>query len=100
MIYAFCASVILAIIFSSVVAGNKFPTAARLPMQWGLNGKPTWSAPRTAALTFTPVLAIIVTGFLIVVAGAATHIAAIVVILFFAAHLLHLWLVYRHLMQP
>lgn len=100
MIYAVCAFGILAIIMSSVVAGRKLPTAARLPMQWGLNGKPTWSAPRTAALTFTPVLAIIVTGFVFCVAGTATYIAAIVVIAFFAAHLLHLWLVYRHLMRP
>lgn len=97
MIYAFCATVILAIILSSVVAGRKLPTAARLPMQWGLNGKPTWSAPRTAALTFTPVLAIITTGFVIFVAGAEPHIAAIVTIAFLAAHLLHLWLAYRHL---
>jgi len=29
----------------------------RLPMQWGLDGRPTWYAPRLVALFFAPALA-------------------------------------------
>lgn len=29
----------------------------RLPMQWGVDGRPTWTAPRRAALVVTPLLA-------------------------------------------
>ena len=99
MIYAFCAAVISAIALASAIAATKLPPADRLPMQWGLTGKPTWSAPRTVALAFTPILAILVTGFVFVVAGAATKAAAIVATAFLATHLLHLRLVYRHLMR-
>ena len=99
MIYAICAAMILAIIIASVVAGQKFPPARRLPMQWGITGKPTWFAPRTAALAFTPILTIIVTGVVLAVSGAAQPIATIVVSAFLAGHLLHLWLAYRHLMR-
>ncbi|WP_157577962.1 hypothetical protein [Roseivivax halodurans] len=98
MILAFCTSVILAIVLSSVIANQRLPMATHLPMQWGLNGKPTWFAPRVIGLTFTPVLAISVTGFIFVVEGRAeAHIAALVAVAFLAAHLLHLMLVYRHL---
>ena len=31
-----------------------------LPMQWGLNGQPTWYAPRAVALGFVPALAVFV----------------------------------------
>jgi hypothetical protein len=34
--------------------------AASLPMQWGLNGRPTWYASRGIAVAFIPCLAIIV----------------------------------------
>ncbi|WP_235674166.1 MULTISPECIES: hypothetical protein [unclassified Paracoccus (in: a-proteobacteria)] len=101
MIVAFCTSVMLAVVLSSVVANQRFPKAANLPMQWDLAGKPMWFAPRVAALAFTPLLAISVTGFIFMVAGRAEgHIAALVAVAFLAAHLLHLMLVYRHLTRP
>lgn len=33
------------------------PREMRLPMQWGFDRRPTWRAPRDAALSFTPALA-------------------------------------------
>ncbi|GAN53865.1 hypothetical protein [Tanticharoenia sakaeratensis] len=41
----------------SVVTGRKLIGARLVPMQWGLDGRPSWSAPRSVALAFTPALA-------------------------------------------
>lgn len=49
-------------------ANTRFRSAARLPMQWGLTGKVTWSAPRAIALAFMPVLAVALLGFVTVMA--------------------------------
>lgn len=49
-------------------ANARFRSAARLPMQWGLTGKVTWSAPRPIALAFMPVLAVALLGFVTVMA--------------------------------
>lgn len=46
----------------SVLAFRSTPEGAMLPMQWGLSGKPTWSAPRWLAVWFTPALAALVLG--------------------------------------
>lgn len=58
---------VLAIVTSAVALGwmilrsrdalRHFARHERLPMQWGLDGSPTWRAPRTIALFFTPALA-------------------------------------------
>lgn len=60
-------TLVLAIVTSAVALGwmtlrsrdalRRFARHERLPMQWGLDGRPTWRAPRTIALFFTPVLA-------------------------------------------
>lgn len=57
----------LAIVTSAVALGwivlrsrdalRRFARHDRLPMQWGLDGRPTWRAPRAIAVSFTPVLA-------------------------------------------
>ena len=58
-------ALILAAVFVAVLAAMSrqaargLPRSARLPMQWGFDGRPTWRAPRDAALAFTPVLAAI-----------------------------------------
>lgn len=42
----------------AVRANSRFRHEDRLPMQWGLTGDVTWSAPRVLALAFIPALAI------------------------------------------
>ncbi len=44
----------------SIIAARTFPKGARVPMQWGITGKPTWYAPIAFAVSATPVLAAIV----------------------------------------
>lgn len=50
-------------IWTSLRAGRRLPDHARIPMQWGLDGKPTWTAPRAVGLWFTPVLGGLILGF-------------------------------------
>jgi len=52
--------IILATIFVSLLADRKFAGVARLPMQWGMNGRPSWTAPRAFALAFIPALSVAV----------------------------------------
>lgn len=40
----------------SVWANRRFSARARLPMQWWLNGQPTWYAPRRLALVLFPLI--------------------------------------------
>jgi hypothetical protein len=53
-------AIILATVFVSLLADRRFAGVARLPMQWGLNGRPTWTAPRGFALAFIPALSVAV----------------------------------------
>ncbi len=48
----------------SVMADQRLKDRSRLPMQWGFDGRPTWSAPRRVALALTPLLGGI--GFLLI----------------------------------
>lgn len=41
----------------SLAAAFAFPRGARVPMQWGVTGHPTWYAPTWFAVSFTPALA-------------------------------------------
>ncbi len=41
----------------SAVAAAKIGPGVKVPMQFGLSGKPTWYAPRRFALLFAPALA-------------------------------------------
>lgn len=41
----------------SASAASKIGADLRVPMQFGLNGQPTWTAPRRFALLFAPALA-------------------------------------------
>lgn len=52
-------------IVSAILANMRFRRESRLPMQWWLDGRVTWSALRPVALAFIPVLA---TGMLGIVA--------------------------------
>jgi hypothetical protein len=40
-------------------------TAPKVPMQWGINGEPTWYAPRLVALWFSVGLAVLVRLFIL-----------------------------------
>ncbi|WP_148213357.1 hypothetical protein [Rhodospirillum centenum] len=78
-------------------ADRRLDPAELLPMQWGLDGQPTWSAPRRVALFFTPTLAALILTSLLWITGAvgdsvlgAVPLLAIVCFAFVAAHLLHL----------
>jgi len=63
--------IITAILFSLVLgvlarrANARFWGEDRLPMQWGLTGDVTWSAPRAVALAFVPMLGVFVFASLI-----------------------------------
>lgn len=46
-------------ILVSLYIGYTSDSSAQWPMQWGLDGKPTWYAPRILSLSFIPILAII-----------------------------------------
>ena len=48
---------VLALAAMSLAFARRAPAGMKLPMQWGLKGVPTWSAPRGIALSFTPLLA-------------------------------------------
>jgi hypothetical protein len=52
--------IILLTVLVSLLADRKFAGVARLPMQWGLNGRPTWTAPRGFALAFIPALSMLI----------------------------------------
>ncbi|MGP7795644.1 hypothetical protein [Sphingomonas sp. CLY1604] len=59
---------ILAMVFVLMItalacrANMRFRRESRLPMQWGITGAVTWTAPRPVALAFMPVLALGVLG--------------------------------------
>jgi len=53
----FTIAYLLLVAVTGVRAEHRLRHRARLPMQWGLNGRPTWTAPRRLALTLVPMLA-------------------------------------------
>ncbi|WP_303718741.1 hypothetical protein [Brevundimonas naejangsanensis] len=103
-------ALILAAAFVAVLAvmsrqaARGLPRSARLPMQWGFDGRPTWRAPRDLALAFTPTLAAITlfpTALLSLLGEAGQGLGSYFGVLgcmgvaWVAAHALHLWLVAR-----
>lgn len=87
----------------SIHANRSLPNSAELPMQWGFDGRPTWSAPRKLALAFTPALyslTMLAIAFLIPVqwepdVPAMLGVMTVVATAFVAAHLFHIWLIRR-----
>lgn len=55
-------AIVLLVIYTSFAAwmcaraDRRFRHHAKLPMQWGLDRRPTWYAPRRTALIVTPIL--------------------------------------------
>lgn len=58
-------AVLAVLVLLSVIAARSFPKGARVPMQWGITGKPTWYAPVPFAVSTTPVLAALVFGLIV-----------------------------------
>jgi hypothetical protein len=87
----------------SIHANRSLPNSAELPMQWGFDGRPTWSAPRKLALAFMPALyslTMLAIAFLIPVqwepdVPAMLGVMTVVATAFVAAHLFHIWLIRR-----
>lgn len=86
-------------------ANRRFRAQRSLPMQWWLDGRVTWSAPRAVALAFIPVLAILLLGFIAVMsmtvaprpgqAHLTVPVAMMIGILFLAVQQLHHVLIAR-----
>jgi hypothetical protein len=81
----------------SGIAWMIFPKGARVPMQWGLDGKPTWTAPKPIGVLFSPILSLLVLSF----ASASdpqkvTSILPMIAGAFLVAHVLHLALAQWH----
>lgn len=100
---AFVAIVTLAIM--SLRANARFRGECRLPMQWSLQGKVNWSAPRPVALAFTPVFAACLLGFIVIMAflydtrpGQEDHVIPVMAVtaaLLVGIHALHIRLISR-----
>jgi hypothetical protein len=88
-------------------ANTRFRSESRLPMQWGITGAVNWSASRSVALAFIPMLAIGALGFQIFMAmnvpartGQEGLVFPVLVgtgVTLVAVQLLHLWLIERTL---
>lgn len=50
---------VLLLALMSLRAAQSLSPSVRLPMQWGLDGKPTWYARRNLALVFTPIVGVV-----------------------------------------
>jgi hypothetical protein len=93
---------------ASVWADRRFRQADRLPMQWSVAGRINWTAPRRAALAFTPGLGALVLGAVAISVltsgeprpGQEDLGAPVVLVIgaaFLGLHGLHLWLIDRSL---
>lgn len=88
-------------------ADVRFRSEDRLPMQWWITGEVTWSAPRRLALAFMPALAIVVFGFVTIMAlnippragqeGLVLPTTIGIGATLVAVQLLHFWLITRTL---
>lgn len=85
----------------SALSLARIPAGARVAMQWDFRWRVTWRAPRLLAVAFSPVLAVLVLGFMQVLAGArieaASLIASVIGATFFLVHIVHLYAAIREL---
>jgi hypothetical protein len=92
--FVIAATGVLILALMSVFANRRFSDRDRLPMQWSLDRKVNWSAPRPVALAFTPILAAVVLAFVAhQLAGNPTSqfwTLAAIAAAFVGMHLLHL----------
>lgn len=88
-------------------ANMRFRSESRLPMQWGITGAVNWSAPRSVALAFMPILATVALGLQVLMAmnvptraGQEALVFPVLVgtgVTLVAVQLLHFWLIDRTL---
>jgi hypothetical protein len=95
------AGTVAVLIALSAVAALLFPKGAKVPMQWGINGNPTWTAPVGIAVAFTPMIAAVVFAVTLGLSyGKAQspidRILALQVVVFVLAHIGHLYFALRH----
>jgi hypothetical protein len=94
--FAIAAAGVLILALMSASANRKFRDRDRLPMQWSLDRKVNWSAPRPVALAFTPLLAGVVMSTIahLLASDPATQAWTLIAIaaVFVGVHLLHLHL--------
>ncbi|MDO8902600.1 MAG: hypothetical protein Q7V15_14735 [Phenylobacterium sp.] len=96
---------VLALVAMSLAFARRAPAGMKLPMQWGLNGRPIWHAPREIALSFTPLLAAFtLTPFALASLWVAPDerltfriVLTLVCLAYIAVHALHLYLLRRWL---
>ncbi len=96
---------VLVLAAMSLAFARRVPAGMKLPMQWGLKGLPTWSAPRDIALSITPLLAALtLTPFTLASLWvepdeqlAFRLVLALVSLAYIAVHALHLYLLSRWL---
>lgn len=103
------ASAVFVVILTALAyrANMRFRNESRLPMQWGITGGVNWSAPRSVALAFIPILATVVLGFQVFMvlnvsarAGQEALVFPVLVgtgVTLVAVQLLHFWLIERTL---
>jgi len=98
---------VCALALMSMRANRRFKEQDRLPMQWSLGGSVNWSAPRPAALAFTPILAAVILAAIAWLSttqpprpgqeGIAIPVLMFVALTFVGVHAFHLWLIRRSL---
>lgn len=88
-----------ALLVLSIAAALLLPRAARVPMQWGPGGEPTWTAPTWAAVVFTPLVAMCVFALILFLTRgdrATQALLPLLATLFFVIHAGHLFFAIRH----
>ncbi|MCC0806930.1 hypothetical protein FPV16_11930 [Methylobacterium sp. W2] len=103
MVYVFAVLTLAILSCLSALAGFRVGDLDRLPMQWDLNGQPTWYAPTWIALGFIPLIGVIVMAIVAVshgpggdgfgVARPMVTVGAILI----AAEIVYLFMLRRHL---
>ena len=99
-------AVVLSLVAASIWADRRFRKTERLPMQWSLGGNVNWTAPRRIALAFTPALAAVTLGGVVLLIlssgdprpsqeGMGPPVLLFLGLMFLAVHALHLWLIDR-----
>ena len=88
---AFAAMIVL-----SIAAFLLVPRGARVPMQWGVTGKPTWTLAPGFAVLFVPLFAAAVLAALSLLNSAARASLPSLAMLFLLIHAVHLFFAVRY----
>lgn len=94
---------LFALVAISLRANQTLPPSSKLPMQWGLDGRPYWSAPRRVALSFTPLLYLLTAVPMALLlpqqwgpeVPVMLGVFGVVAAGFIGGHIFHIWLIQR-----